>query len=171
MPMFMMTQKMKLISMMNTISAFVQCSTSNRNTLSEFFLISDSNMRWTEFETKLHQCPVPFKGGLQWILQHHQRIKCFRILSFFGPYFPAFGMGVQFKWGKIWTRKTSNTDLVHNIIACCSFFVMDLLSTDSYYLVLFGINEKSSSKQMYSAKLMFWKFKMSTMKSLWFLLK
>ena len=128
MPIFTMTQMMKLISMINTISALVQCLNSNRNTLLEYFFISDSDIWWTEFEAKLHQCPVPLKGGLQWILLHHHHIKYFYILSFSGPYFPVFGVIIQSKWEKIRTRKTSNTDTlltVHNITAYSSFFITD----------------------------------------------
>ena len=48
-----------------------------------------------------------------------------RIRSFSGPYFPAFGQNkeryslclcIQSKCGKIWTRKTPNTDTYHAVL-------------------------------------------------------
>ena len=43
-----------------------------------------------------------------------------RIQNFSGPYFTAFGLNsvalhTQFKCGKIWARKTSNTDTFHAV--------------------------------------------------------
>ena len=52
-------------------------------------------------------------------------MKSIRIRSFSGPYFPAFGLNtkrcgvslrIQFKCGKIWTRKTPNTDTFHAVV-------------------------------------------------------
>ena len=46
-------------------------------------------------------------------------VKSVRIRSYSGPYFPAFGLNmgryrvslrIQYKWGKMRTRKTPNTD-------------------------------------------------------------
>ena len=54
-------------------------------------------------------------------LFHVQTIHCVksvRILSFSGPYFPAFGLNIlriQSECGKIWTRKTPNTDTFHPV--------------------------------------------------------
>ena len=52
-------------------------------------------------------------------------IKCVCIWSFSGPYFPAFGLNterysvslcIQFKLGKIRTRKTPNTDMLYAVV-------------------------------------------------------
>ena len=64
-------------------------------------------MRWTEFQIKLYQCPVPSRGGLK-----NVRISSFlmRIL-------------LHLDWMRI--KKTPNTDTlytVHNIMVCFSFF-------------------------------------------------
>ena len=47
------------------------------------------------------------------------RLKSVRNRTFFGPYFPAFGLRysislrIQSKFGKIWTRKSPNKDTFH----------------------------------------------------------
>ena len=52
-------------------------------------------------------------------------VKSVRIRSYSGPYFPAFGVNterygvslrIQSECGKIWTRKTPNTDTFHAVI-------------------------------------------------------
>ena len=56
-----------------------------------------------------------------------QCVKKVRILSFSGPYFPAFGLNterypvslrIQSKCRKIWTRKTPNTNTFHAVQGC-----------------------------------------------------
>ena len=51
-------------------------------------------------------------------------VKCVCIRSFSGPYFPAFGLNtarygvslrIQYKYGKVRTRKTTNTDTFHAV--------------------------------------------------------
>ena len=53
-------------------------------------------------------------------------VKCVRIRSYSGPYFPAFGLNterygvslrIQFEWGKIRTRITPNTETFHTALA------------------------------------------------------
>ena len=51
-------------------------------------------------------------------------VKSIRVRSFFGPYFPEFGLNtkrygvslrIQFEYGKIRSRKTPNTDTFHAV--------------------------------------------------------
>ena len=44
-------------------------------------------------------------------------VKSVRIRSFYGPYFPAFALGIQCKCGKIPTRKTPDTDTFSSVSA------------------------------------------------------
>ena len=45
-------------------------------------------------------------------------MKNIRIRSFSGPYFPALGLNTE-RYGKIRTRKTTNTDIFHAVICLC----------------------------------------------------
>ena len=59
-------------------------------------------------------------------INHIHCVKCVRIPSYSGPYFPAFGLnteryglplGIQSECGKRWTRITPNTDTFHAVIS------------------------------------------------------
>ena len=72
-------------------------------------------------------------------MDHYQCVKSVRIRSFSGPYFPAFGLKmeiygvnlrIQSECGKIWTRKTPNTDTFHavyriHIMENCFVFIFE----------------------------------------------
>ena len=58
------------------------------------------------------------------LLCNNHCVKNVRIRRFAGPYFPAFGLNteiytvslrIQSECGKIWTRKTLNTDIFHPV--------------------------------------------------------
>ena len=59
-------------------------------------------------------------------INHIHCVKCVRIPSYSGPYFPAFGLNteryglplrIQCECGKIWTRITPNMDTFHAVIS------------------------------------------------------
>ena len=59
-------------------------------------------------------------------LFHFHYMKSARIRSFSGPYFPVFGLNterysvslhIQFECGKIWSRKTPNTDTFYTVFS------------------------------------------------------
>ena len=65
----------------------------------------------------------------KFIFKMHFR-KSVRIRSFSDPHFPAFGLNteiygvnlpIQFECGKIWTRKTSNTDTFYAVMVVGEF--------------------------------------------------
>ena len=70
-------------------------------------------------------------------------VETFRIQSFPGPYFPTFGLNtesygvslrIQSECGKMWTRKTPNTDTFHMVIICS---ILDLWKDCEYAYDLF----------------------------------
>ena len=69
--------------------------------------------------------------GLLSLLLCYHCMKSVRIRNFSGPYFPAFSasLRIQSKYGKIWTRKTPNTDTFHAV--CVLRFLL-------FFLVFLG---------------------------------
>ena len=70
------------------------------------------------------------------------REKSFCILSFSGPYFPAFGLNtkiyrvslrIQSESGKIWTRKNPNTDTFHAVIITIIIFKVTYSRPANYF--------------------------------------
>ena len=93
------------------------------NVQSRLSLKSRVNLKAGEAEKEIAQFRfLSVKGNLDWtfnIYISYHYVKCVRIWSFSGPYFPTFGLNtkrytvsifIQSACGKIRTRKTSNTD-------------------------------------------------------------
>ena len=77
-------------------------------------------------------CNFSAEVSIQCNVESRHRIHCMKSVFgvFSGPYFPAFGLNmeifsvnlrIQSKCGKIWTRKTQNTDTFYTVIGLKNF--------------------------------------------------
>ena len=100
--------------------------------------------KWVNMEVVIEIVIFQTLIYFSWVITFHC-VKTVRIRSFSGPYFPAFWLNtkwygvslrIQSKCGKMWTRKTPNTDTFHAVFRLKTYMLygMFLLLYNKKYL-------------------------------------